>query len=180
MAIYNTSGTDNWLSNRRKCRNAPFWSKKRDESVLQIHGGVGRGCKKHDSVVFFPWILWWSVFVWKMTKKSENPRCRFLSWRYLGESCFGELISTRWIWFVRFYDSNRSIGEASLFFDFFEDFLVKIWVGQFGGKWRSSIIDRQARNVVWQVAHCVCIPFMGKQSLQSLFRKNVEHTETFA
>ena len=35
-----------------------------------------------------------------------------------------------WILFVRFYDSNRSIGEASLsFFDFFEDFLVKFRVG---------------------------------------------------
>ena len=78
VAIYNTSGTDNWLSNRRKCRNSPFWSKERDGIVLKKYGGAGRGCTKEDSVLFSSSILCWSVFVSKMTKMSENPRRSFL------------------------------------------------------------------------------------------------------
>ena len=43
-----------------------------------------------------------------------------------------------------------------------------------------GMIDRRARNVVRFVSYCVRIPFVGKQLLQSLFRENVEQTETFA
>ena len=54
----------------------------------------------------------------------------------------------------------------SLFFDFFKDFLVKFWVGWFGWKKWSSIIDRCTKNVMRLLAHCVRFSFVGKQSLQ--------------
>ena len=49
-----------------------------DEIILKTYGGAGRGCTKEDSVFFLSSILCWSVFVLKMTKKSENSRRPFL------------------------------------------------------------------------------------------------------
>ena len=40
VAIHNTSSGNNCLSNRQKCRNSSFLSKKRDEIALKTYGGA--------------------------------------------------------------------------------------------------------------------------------------------
>ena len=57
VAIHNTSSGNNCLSNRQKCRNSSFLSKKRDEIILKTYGGAGRGCTEEDPVVFSSSIL---------------------------------------------------------------------------------------------------------------------------
>ena len=83
----------------------------------------------------------------------------------------------RWVWFVRFYDTNRSIGEASLSFSTFSKISLSSygWDSLGGSNGRASLIDK--REMLCDKLHIVSVSHLWGSSRFNHFSAKMWNTQ---